>query len=544
MSLTVSRRLLLGFGAILILMVAGDLFGMLRIKSLGDNVHEIVDANTKQLEQSLRLIDHVQEMRIQYRQLLLDDLPQKQKATQEKYLAARKAVLDGHEKLKQLFNNPLYPPFPEESALLARLQEAIPAAMGATDKTIELAMAGNFVEARSDVDNRAAKMATLNSILRDFAKLETELNAAKTKETSQLIIQSEYTLGMLSLVAVIAGIIISQLITRSITVPLREMQSFMQDLSTRFDFTQRLPVKRRDEIGDSLQAMNVLLDALQPSIRQLHQIGQNVGKAVSALSSNSREMSQAANNVSSSASSMAAGIEEVTVSISHVADQACQCDQTAREAGRQAASGGAVIDGTITSINQIADQVRQSAGQIESLKERTTSISAVVNVIKDIADQTNLLALNAAIEAARAGELGRGFAVVADEVRKLAERTGSSTQEIIATVSAIQNEASSTVQTMQATVRQVDEGVSRAQQASSAINEIRQSADRVVEQVSEISQAMREQSEASSAMAQQVERVAQMSEESSAAAASTADEGRRLQQLGQELEQSIARYRV
>jgi methyl-accepting chemotaxis protein len=140
--------------------------------------------------------------------------------------------------------------------------------------------------------------------------------------------------------------------------------------------------------------------------------------------------------------------------------------------------------------------------------------------------------------------LGRGFAVVADEVRKLAERTSNSTTEIIATVAAIQNEANTTVMTMQQTVRQVDQGVQRAQEASGAISNIRLNADKVVEQVSEISNSMREQSAASTMMAQQVEQVAQMSEESSSVAQNTADEGARLRQLSADLSAAIANYRV
>ena len=133
---------------------------------------------------------------------------------------------------------------------------------------------------------------------------------------------------------------------------------------------------------------------------------------------------------------------------------------------------------------------------------------------------------------------------MADEVRKLAERTSNSTKEIISTVAAIQNEANATVLTMQQTVRQVDQGVQRAQEASQAITSIRQNADQVVQQVSEISDSMREQSAASSMMAQQVEQVAQMSEESSSVAQNTANEGTRLRQLSDELGTAIARYRV
>ncbi|NHQ84637.1 methyl-accepting chemotaxis protein [Iodobacter sp. HSC-16F04] len=333
-------------------------------------------------------------------------------------------------------------------------------------------------------------------------------------------------------------------ITLGIKKPLQDLRQFLVDLGTNYDFTRRMKVSGNDEIAESLNALNGLLDTLQGSLQQLHRIGRDVTGTASELSESSHELSKASQHVSGAASSMAAGVEEVTVSIGLVADRSSQCDRTAREAGRMAASGGDVIESTIQSIQQIAAEVRVSAGQIESLKERTASINSVVNVIKEIADQTNLLALNAAIEAARAGEQGRGFAVVADEVRKLAERTSLSTREIISTVSAIQSEANATVLSMQQAVKQVEHGVQCAQEASTAIASIRQNADQVVEQVSEISDSMREQSSASNMMAQQVEQVAQMSEESSSVAQNTANESARLRQLSSELDEAIAYYRV
>ncbi|MDP2829303.1 MAG: methyl-accepting chemotaxis protein [Sulfuricellaceae bacterium] len=310
------------------------------------------------------------------------------------------------------------------------------------------------------------------------------------------------------------------------------------------DLQTQIPINSSDEFAEIAARFNSVVDSFANLVRNVQRSAQEVTAAAEHVEQASSRIEVSSSQQSDAASSMAASVEEMAVGIDHIKQNAEDAHTIGNQSGNLSRSGSEMVQGMIKEIERISGAVNDSAGRIEELGQHSKQISAIVNVIKDIADQTNLLALNAAIEAARAGEQGRGFAVVADEVRKLAERTGKSTAEITAMVSAIQLGTSQAVESMKQGVERVSSGVGEARRASEAMNQIRSGSDKVVSAIGEISLALREQSTASGDIARNVEQIAQMAEQNSMQVADSANSARELGRLASALEAEIRRFRV
>ena len=372
------------------------------------------------------------------------------------------------------------------------------------------------------------------------------LNKKNAEATASEAFASAALGRSISLISILAGVaavsVAGILLLRSINRSLGSIRSMVSRIESDLDFTTRLEVNRMDEIGHTTQCLNRLLDRLQNSLKHIATGAQSVTQAATLMVTTSNEVSTASQLQSEAASSMAATVEEMTVSINHVADRALEASRISSESGRLAVSGSKIIGQTVNDIQEIAVTVHQASGIIQGLEHHSLEITGVVAVIKEVADQTNLLALNAAIEAARAGDQGRGFAVVADEVRKLAERTAVSTQKIASTIDTMRTSAGGAVVSMQNVVKTVTEGVERAQQANESIERIRAGSEAAVGMVEEIASAIREQGAATNNIAIQIERIAQMSEQSSASATNSAAAACDLDRLAVEMQRIVGTY--
>ena len=142
---------------------------------------------------------------------------------------------------------------------------------------------------------------------------------------------------------------------------------------------------------------------------------QQVTSAASQVAAASQSLAEGASEQAASLEETSSSLEEMSSMTKRNAEGALKASGLAKEA-RQAADTGAT-------------DMQAMSTAMQSIKTSSDDIAKIIKTIDEIAFQTNILALNAAVEAARAGEAGMGFAVVADEVRHLAQRSAQAARE-------------------------------------------------------------------------------------------------------------------
>lgn len=310
------------------------------------------------------------------------------------------------------------------------------------------------------------------------------------------------------------------------------------------DLTVQLPADSDDEVGQTKDAFNRFLATLRSMVSDAKS---NAGALLSGIEHIAKEtdvISGGSQQQASFADATATAVEQLTASVTHIAESASSAAKMTTEAGLASRRLASDVRESAQEIAMIATTIEQLDKVLKVLDSRSTEISNIVGVIKEIADQTNLLALNAAIEAARAGEQGRGFAVVADEVRKLAERTGSSTVEIGSMIRQIQDETKAAVESMDTAVLQVHRGVEKSQAVTVSIAHIETSAQEVERTLSAIASATAQQSAASQDISRNIARIHEMTECSDASIQKSQSETDQLRTLAQDLRNLMEKFRV
>ena len=268
-----------------------------------------------------------------------------------------------------------------------------------------------------------------------------------------------------------------------------------------------VPGAQRAPQGSVLASLAAMQTSLAEVVGRVRDASDSIATGSVEIANGSADLSSRTEQQASSLQQTAASMEQMNASVKNNADSARQATELAGAASAAAARGGEVVGQVVSTMDDITDSSRR--------------IADIISVIDGIAFQTNILALNAAVEAARAGEQGRGFAVVASEVRNLAQRSAEAAREIKGLIGS--------------SVEKVDAGSRLVREAGSTMEDIVAQVRSVSTLIGEISSASMEQAggigEVSNAVAgldQTTQQNAALVEQSAAAAEGLKEQAARL----------------
>jgi methyl-accepting chemotaxis protein len=499
-----STRLAWGFGTLIALLLVCVLVALAKVDTLGGTITQLTDDRIPKMEALNDLAQRVSDNSRITRNVILqtdEDAIAKSMEAYEKNIAANARTVEHLDKVLVA---------PDDLELLKKMKEARQAFNTYTKEVMRLGNANKNAEAVAllygpDYKTQAIYFASIKALV-DSQK---DKVAAAGKASAEAVAAAKLLLMALGAIAVLVGLSLAVLITRSVLRQLGGEPADAAQLAQRVadgDLSTSIRVRAGD--ADSLvAALKRMQDNLASIVNGVRQNADSVATASGQISQGNNDLSSRTEEQASALQQTAASMKQLATTVEQNAANAQQGNQLAVAASTVAARGGEVVGQVVETMKGINDSSRK--------------IADIISVIDGIAFQTNILALNAAVEAARAGEQGRGFAVVASEVRSLAQRSADAAKEIKGLINA--------------SVERVEQGSQLVDQAGATMDEVVQSIRKVTDLMGEISAASREQSagvaqigEAVNQMDQATQQNAALVEESAAAADSLKGQAQQL----------------
>ncbi|MFQ2227815.1 methyl-accepting chemotaxis protein [Aeromonas hydrophila] len=374
-------------------------------------------------------------------------------------------------------------------------------------------------------------------VLASALQLQDDLSGQASRSVmTQLLIG-----GLISAVALIC----IWLMAHQIVAPIRAVVARLKDIASgEGDLTQRIELRRDDEIGELAKWFNSFLNKLQSTISQVIDTVAGTRASAEQAASVAERTSAGMQAQYQEVDLVATAFEELSATALQVAGNANSAVAAANQADTAAQEGKYVVADTQEAMRKLMAVISDAKPVVEHLSANSENINDILVVIQGIAEQTNLLALNAAIEAARAGEQGRGFAVVADEVRNLAGRTQNAIVEIQTLIGQLQSGTEAVVKAIMTGHSQADLTLTKVDLSVSVLEQIIHAVATIHQMNEQIARAAQEQSGVADEINRNVSNIRDVSHTIRAEAASSAENGRELSALADKQQQLVGQFKV
>ena len=153
-----------------------------------------------------------------------------------------------------------------QRGLIQQAQESLVNYFASIDDTAGFKRAGQTDMAQANME------ATVDQYLREQVSIIQTVQVEKRRskdaaiaDLNDRLTSTSTTLTAVTAIATLALTALGIFLYRQITVPLRDMERKMTEIATTQDFSARLDVSRKDEIGHSMLAFNAMIEKIQQS---------------------------------------------------------------------------------------------------------------------------------------------------------------------------------------------------------------------------------------------------------------------------------------
>jgi len=533
----ISKRLSLGFGVVILFIIAIGTFSLNRMEVLADLTLKLYNHPFQVSNAVLEVDRNIVSIHRSMKDVVLANNRAEMEAAIEQVSACEKKVYESFEVIAERFLG--------DSGMYEEPLEAFRQWKSIRDEVIGLIQAGEKDAAAAITKGKGAAHISLITekmrALRDFAyskAAEFLGDAQGTRARTQRIFLS------LLVVTTLVGIGVALSISRSMTTRIDKGV----EVATRVmegDLTVRMPDDGyEDEIGTLMKSFGQMVDSLK------NQIG-DIVEGTNTLSSATSEILASTTQLASSAGETATAVTQTTATVEEVRQTAQVSSQKAGEVAEQAQQTAQISQGgrqatekSIAGMTHIRTQTAAIAESVVQLSEQSQVIGSIIATVDDLAEQSNLLAVNAAIEATRAGEEGKGFAVVAEEIRNLAEQSKQATTQVRGILSDIQQATSAAVMAAEQGSKAVETGMEQSSQADEAIRVLADNVLEASQAAVQIAASSREQVAGMEQVTLAIENIKEASVQNAASTQQVETSARNLDEVGQRLKELVAQYKV